>query len=105
MLLIEVFANAGVIERFDPPHYAPDHMMHSRIEVMLPIVLRFAHEVAEPKPGDVVLYKVGRIYAHAAIVIAWPSIIHANKPARAVVPGLGTEGRLAACPRKFFSRW
>jgi cell wall-associated NlpC family hydrolase len=31
-------------------------------------------------PGDFVLWRLGRIYCHGAIVIAWPKVLHAINP-------------------------
>jgi cell wall-associated NlpC family hydrolase len=40
---------------------------------------QFAREVPGfPEPGDIVLFRVGRLYSHSGIVIAWPLIVHAH---------------------------
>jgi hypothetical protein len=63
--------------------------------------------VREARPGDLVLYRVGRLYAHGAIIDAagWPRIVHAWYAARAVIADDGAAHRLAHRPHKFFSRW
>ena len=33
---------------------------------------------ADPHPGDLLLYRVGRAPAHSAICVGWPYVIHAN---------------------------
>jgi cell wall-associated NlpC family hydrolase len=38
------------------------------------------------QPGDFALWRVGRVYSHGAIVIAWPKVLHAINP-RGVVYG------------------
>ena len=40
---------------------------------------RRAREIApqDVQPGDFVVFRVGRCFAHGAIVIDWPRIIHA----------------------------
>lgn len=40
----------------------------------------------EIQPGDFALWRVGRVYSHGAIVIAWPKVIHAINP-RGVIYG------------------
>lgn len=76
-LLIEVYANAGLIPPFDPGLYPHDYHLHQNEERYLAFVERFAHRVDRPEPGDVALFKYGRVISHGAIVIQWPVIIHA----------------------------
>lgn len=78
MLLAEVYERAGIIEHVEVPYYRPDFMMHRDEERYLEGVLERGREVPGPQPGDVVLYKWGRVFAHGGIVIAWPQIIHAH---------------------------
>ena len=61
--------------------------------------------MAGPEPGDVALYRMGRAFAHGAIIVdpGWPAIVHANAAAKAVVLGRGDEGRLAGRAMRFFS--
>lgn len=77
MLLAEVYAKAGVIPRVAVPFYPPDWNLHREAERYLDGVTRYAREVAAPEPGDVALFKFGRCFAHGAIVVAWPRLIHA----------------------------
>jgi cell wall-associated NlpC family hydrolase len=77
MLLIEVFAAAGVIEDFDPGYYPHDWHLHRSEERYLGWVERHAHRVDVPLPGDVLLFKFGRCISHGAIVVEWPTVIHA----------------------------
>jgi cell wall-associated NlpC family hydrolase len=106
-LIWAVFFNCGLTPFLPLEPYPPDFMLHRGIERYMNIVIDRAQEVADPKPADVVLYKIGRVFAHGGIVVdpGWPAIIHANHAARAVVPGRGDEGRLARVDKKFFSRW
>ena len=94
-ILIAVYAAVGLIDEFDTGDYPPDWMMHRSEERYLSFVLDRAEPVAEPLPGDVALYKVGRCFAHAGIVVEWPTIIHASNRDRAVVLADGTQGWLA----------
>jgi cell wall-associated NlpC family hydrolase len=74
-----VYEAAGIIEHVELPFYRPDAMMHSREELYLEGVLARGHEVATPLPGDVVLYKWGRVFAHGGIVFDWPRIRRARR--------------------------
>jgi cell wall-associated NlpC family hydrolase len=78
MFLAEVYERAGIIDHVEVPYYRPDFMMHRGEERYLEGVLAHGHEVVSPEPGDVVLYKWGRVFAHAGIVFAWPRIMHAH---------------------------
>lgn len=105
-LLIEVYTAAGIVEPFDPGHYPPDWMMHRDEERYLDWVTRYAHEVESPRPGDLAVWRFGRTFSHGAIVVEWPTIIHAYRRERCVTLGDGTHGELAP-PRevRFYSLW
>jgi hypothetical protein len=48
-----------------------------------------------------VLYRVGRCFAHAAIVLDWPHILHAYR-GEGVVLARGDDGPLGARARRVF---
>lgn len=101
-----VFRNVGLAPpNLDLGEYPPDWFLHQGGERYLPWVRALAREIQEPMPGDFVLYKVGRLYAHGAIVIAWPKIIHAARDAGAVLEAEGEGATLAGRERLFFSVW
>ena len=87
MLLVRVFVDLGILEPFDPRPYSHDWMLHRSEEIFLGHMLARAEIVDKPQPGDVMLFKVGRCYAHGSIVtVADPlTIIHAYLPYRRVV--------------------
>ena len=62
-------------------------------------------EVAAPSPGDLALFHWGLAWAHGAVVIDWPVIVHADMNAGFVALVLANEGRLARRQRRFFSFW
>ncbi len=104
-LLIEVYAEAGMLERFSPGEYPIDYMFHSKDDQFLQNVLCWADEVeGDPMPGDLAMYKFGHVYSHGAIVVDWPTIIHASRPDGCVVIGDGTGGHLGDAKRdvRFF---
>lgn len=100
MLLYAVFVDElQLVPPFDYGDYPPDWMMHRSEERFLAHVETYTHEVDDPQPGDVVLYRVGRCFAHAAIVVDWPQVIHADIHFGAVALADATQGRLAGRER------
>jgi len=96
MLLARVYHAVGLIPAVDPRPYPRDWHLHRDEERYLGWVKQYCRPVkGEPKPGDLVLYRVGRCYSHGAIVVEWPMIIHAYMDERAVVLGRYDAGRLA----------
>lgn len=87
MLLVRVYADLGLVEDFDPRPYTRDWMMHRGEERYLGFLLARAKIVVRPAPGDVILFKVGRCFAHGGIVTRESplTIVHAFANARAVV--------------------
>ena len=105
-LLAAVAIESGVVEPFPIEHYSPQFMLHRDEPLFESYVRRFAHEITEcdAKPGDVVLYKIGRSYAHGAFVVEWPErVIHAFLTFRKVAETHGFEADLRGRPVKFFS--
>lgn len=112
MLLLEVYGRAGVFARMGvdaasiaTPRYSRDIMLHRNEETYLNGIRQYAAEVTEPAPGNIALWKFGRIYSHAAIITDWPAIIHAYAPERMVVIGNAAMGALASRPVRFFDPW
>lgn len=102
MLLAQVYHAAGVIPLLDIPFYPPDWNLHRDAERYLEGVMRFAREVGgPPQPGDVAVFKFGRCFAHGAIVIQWPDVIHAWHSA-GVLHADATGPQLAGRPVRFF---
>lgn len=61
------------------PYYAPQWHQHQISEKYLSILRYYFHEIAPPPlPGDVCLWKFGNTFSHAAIVVSWPTIVHAR---------------------------
>lgn len=79
MFPAEVYAAHGVrlIAPVPPQDYPVDWHMHRDQERFLSAVLERARATPAPQPGDLVLYRWGRTFAHAGIVLDWPRIIHA----------------------------
>lgn len=103
-LLAGVFAEAGLIEPLELGKY--DHLAPCMKgdAFYLARIASVAEEVHETRaqPGDIVIYRLGRAYSHAALIVDWPlSVIHADAR-RGVIAAAGSTGRLAARERLFF---
>ncbi len=114
--IAEVFFEAGLVERFEIERYSPQWHLHRNTEKYMSRVLEYSHEVKEPKPGDIVLWKIGRVFSHGAIVIKWPMIIHeflgigcviddASKAVWLTKIGERTTEQGKQRPMLFFSHW
>ena len=113
-ILIAVYSEAGFIPKFDPGHYPPDWHLHHDDERYLSFVLPYVREMEEEEarlPGDLMLIKYGRAFAHSAIIIEWPLCIHAlmrspvcytNPEQDAAFREYGNTGKKLR-PRRFFS--
>ena len=110
MILVRVFCDLGLVEPFDPRPYTKDWMLHRDDERYLGFLAARSREVAAPEAGDIILFRVGRCYAHGGIVTkAKPlTIIHAFAATSSVV-----EEQVARTPQlserlaqaRFFSFW
>ena len=110
MLLVRVFCDLGLVAPLDPRPYTRDWMLHRDDERYLGFVVASAREVEAPQPGDVMLLRVGRCYAHAGIVtLPDPlTILHAFAPAaRVLEEPVARNAQLARRigAAKFFSHW
>ena len=110
MILVRVFCDLGFVAPFDPRPYTRDWMLHRDDERYLGFLLASAHEVTTPAPGDVMLFRIGRCYAHGGVVTgAEPlTLLHAYAPAACVIEeeigrNADLSGRVAAA--KYFSHW
>jgi NlpC/P60 family putative phage cell wall peptidase len=110
MLLVRVYCDLGLCPPFDPRPYTRDWFLHRDEERYLGFLLERSRQVATPGDGDVVLFRMGRCFAHGAIVVkAEPlTIVHAFAPARCVVEDdVRRSAELAARLKhaKFASYW
>lgn len=94
-LLVEVYSNAGLVEKFDTGEYPGDWMLHRDEERFIGWIEKYARRVPGPKAGDIVIWKYGRSFSHGGIVIAWPHVIHAFIQEDGVVYGTGNKGDLS----------
>jgi cell wall-associated NlpC family hydrolase len=110
MLLVRVYCDLGLVEKFDPRPYTKDWFLHRNEERYLGQLLGRSKAVRSPGLGDVVVFKIGRCYAHAGIVSGLDplAIIHAFAGARCVVEDvIERNAELSARMKiaKFSSYW
>jgi cell wall-associated NlpC family hydrolase len=102
--LIGAYAGAGVIEAFDTGDYPPDWMMHREEERFLAWIDRYMIPTPAALPGDVAIWKFGRCFSHAAIVIEWPVVIHSFRKERGVVWGNALLGDLSRHEMQLYTK-
>jgi cell wall-associated NlpC family hydrolase len=84
-ILLLIYEAVGLIPCHDPGYYPADYHLHKSEEWYLALMDRFAKRVpGPPRPGDVALWKFGRVFSHGGVVVEWPRVIHACFPARQV---------------------
>jgi cell wall-associated NlpC family hydrolase len=76
-----------------PKDYSLQLAQHRASTEYIDIVDRFFREIpeAEALPGDVVVYKLGLAYAHAAIIIEWPNNVIQAEARHGVSGAHGTK--------------
>jgi cell wall-associated NlpC family hydrolase len=108
-LIAQVFERAGVVPHVEIQPYLPQWFLHKSTELFVGYVLAAGGvEISESEVGlgDIVMYRVGRCFAHGGIVVDWPGeIIHAYKPVGMVAMSDGKNGPLASAPRRYFTMW
>ena len=109
MLLVRSFVDAGVLEPFDPRPYPRAWFLHHEEERFLGWVVDKFNAVEVPvdqaQPGDVLMYKLGRCYAHGAILVAPKLVIHAFSENRKVIYTETFDPRLATKKPRAFDIW
>ena len=105
MLLAAIYEAAGLVDPITFERYPPDWMLHRDAERLLEVVETRAQLSSEPgKPGDLVVYRYGRAFAHGAVVIEWPVIVHAVQRAGVILDQVD-GGQLGGRERKLFTFW
>jgi hypothetical protein len=94
-----------------PKDYSLQISQHRNDTAYIETVAKYMREIpeSEVKPGDVVVYKLGLAFAHAAIIKIWPEhVIHALER-DGVTAGHGGEGKFgknikfSRLEKKFFT--
>lgn len=101
--LVACFTGTGLVEAIDYGTIMADFNLHRNDEIYLRWVSRYCRPVQEAQPGDIILYRKGRIISHGALVIDYPRIIHAEPSG--VIWGDATDAPLATRQAGIFSFW
>lgn len=109
-LILEVFQRCNLIGEKEIKPYSQQFSLHRGDEWYLKTVLSEAREISSEQalPGDIVLYKVGRVYSHGAILLdPWPGkIVHSVNSLGVTITHGVKEGLLKRYQdRKFASFW
>jgi len=104
-ILIEVYHAALGISKPDVGYYPIDWMMHRDEERYLGWLREYATETDNPQAGDVLIWKYGRVFSHAGIVVDYPTMIHSFRRAGMVILDDATLFEFANRERKAFTFW
>lgn len=101
-----VFAEVGLIPKVDLGQYdySKPWAIRGGDADYIAGIAKYAHEISvdQVQTADVVMFKIGRGWSHAAIVSRWPGeIIHAMHGG--VIASPATTGRLAGRQVRFWS--
>lgn len=80
-----VYQALGLLPRIELPRYSAQFLLHKSEEIYLRYVTPYCVETAEPQPGDLAMWKFARCFSHGGLITSWPNIVHAWKPAGAVI--------------------
>jgi len=109
MILIEVYAAAGIIEWRDPRPYPPDYYLHNKSPRYLNEVGMHAREIKreELNIGDTVLFKFGHAPAHSGIIIDMNGLtmVHSYKGRGCIVDDLEKTPWLLSRVDSYWSMW
>lgn len=105
MLPAKVYEEAGLVPMIKPAFYPIDWHMHRAEEWYMNTVLQYAKETTVPGVGDLVLYRLGRAYAHGAIIVQWPLVIEARHPKGVQLTDMSKDANYADREHKFFTLW
>lgn len=101
--LISAFSGVGLIPEVDLGLMMADFHLHRGDEIYLKWIMKWCKPVTVAQPGDIILYKFGRIVSHGALVVDSPRIIHA--PPEGVVYADATDAPLLRRQAGIFSFW
>lgn len=88
------------------PRYTMQWHLHNREEKYLDYVRSCgAIEITESEiqPGDFALFRLGRVFSHGAIILGWPSVIHAVNPSGVILANAAIDSTLSRAKSLFFT--
>lgn len=101
-----VYRSLGLIKLEQLPRYTAQWFLHQGEEIYLNLVREHATEIdGTPLAGDFVIWKIGRLYAHGAIVLDWPRIVHSVRASGGVLEDHANGGEVQDKPVKYFTLW
>lgn len=77
-LIYGIFHNCGLVPVLElPKDYSLQVSKHRASTEYLEVVDKYFRPIteAEVQPGDLVLYKLGHAFAHAAVIVEWPRYV------------------------------
>lgn len=104
MILIGVYKNCGLIDKVELPEYSTQWHLHRDEEKYLKTISEYLKPTQEPKKGDVALFKFGRTVSHSAIVIDYPTVVHAYNRVGVILDDM-TNGKLKDRLHGFYTYW
>lgn len=103
MLMVAIYEKINALNGDEiVPDYSPDWSLHQNQELYLAKMMKYGIPTTTPKPGDVVMFRLGNAISHAGIFICWPLIIHAMNE-RGVILDDFTNGRMKDRASMFFT--
>ena len=105
-----VFVNTGHITDAEaaqsiPKSYSLQHGQHEATTEYVDGILKFMREISENEvlPGDVVMFKIALAYAHSAIVVKWPLVLHSVAHGGVKLADAKRAPMLTGKPARFFT--
>lgn len=106
MILVEVYFDAGVIDaRPQIDAYPADWMLHRAEERYLGWLKQYSTLTQKPQAGDVAIWKFGRCFSHAAILVENNQIVHANRKAGMVILDEMNNAELIGRDVRYYTFW
>jgi cell wall-associated NlpC family hydrolase len=105
MLLVRVYQACGLTPlEFDPRPYSTQWHLHRSEELYLQwLAVANAVPTTTPQAGDVAIWRFGRTYSHAGILINSTEVVHALRESGSVTIHKLTDTPLAGRDVKFYS--
>lgn len=104
--LLQVYYAAGILESLPKlEHYSADWHIHKDEERYLKTMLQFPtiEILNKPQFGDIAIFKFARTFSHSAIVIDWPTCIHAYVGRRVEVIDITKDSQFINRSIRFFT--
>jgi NlpC/P60 family len=88
-----------------PKDYSLHLTQHRRSTEYIDILSKYFREIPESEilPGDVVVYKLGHGFAHAAIIVDWPTHVIHSLQREGVTAGHGKNFKFGHLKQRFFT--